>query len=148
MATWSEFEQAEPALAARVGERFTARRHHTMATVRRDGAPRISGTQVEFEDGQLCIGLMPGTRRAADLHRDPRVTIHSQGADPVQDSGEWVGEAKLCGRAVEMSPGDDEEGNRFSIQFTEVVYTSLGEPADHLVVELWRPGESVTRFRR
>jgi hypothetical protein len=119
-----------------------------MATLRRDGAPRISGTEVEFEDGQLRIGLMPGTRRAADLRRDPRVTIHAQGADPDPDTGEWVGEAKLCGLAVEMSSDGDSEADRFSIELTEVSYCSLGVPADHLVIELWRPGESVTRFRR
>jgi len=119
-----------------------------MATLRRGGAPRISGTEVQFEDGQLCIGLMPGTRRAADLSRDPRVTIHSQGADPDPDTSEWVGEAKLSGRAVEMPPSDGGGAERFSIELTEVVHVSLGLPADHLVIELWRPGESVTRFRR
>jgi hypothetical protein len=148
MATWSEFERAAPELAARVGDRLKARRHHTMATLRRDGAPRISGTEVEFEGGQLCIGLMPGTRRAADLGRDPRVTIHSQGMDPDEDTGEWVGEAKVSGHAVEVPLKDDGEGDRFSIELTEVSYVSLGVPADHLVIELWRPGEPVERIRR
>jgi hypothetical protein len=36
---------------------MTSRKHLTMATLRRNGAPRISGTEVEFADGQLLIGL-------------------------------------------------------------------------------------------
>ena len=61
---------------------FTQHRHHTMATVRSDGAPRISGTEVEFDSGELCLGMMAGTFRAVDLRRDPRLEIHSHSVDP------------------------------------------------------------------
>jgi len=45
MPTWSDFEAAAPELAARVRERLGAHAHKTLATVRRDGSPRISGTE-------------------------------------------------------------------------------------------------------
>ena len=50
MARWSEFEAAEPEFAARVRSLLTSRKHLTMATLRRDGSPRISGTELEFAD--------------------------------------------------------------------------------------------------
>ena len=37
MASWGEFEAAEPELSAKVAALFGRRKHHLMATVRRDG---------------------------------------------------------------------------------------------------------------
>ena len=54
MASWTEFSAAAPELAERVKKRFDAHKHKTMATLRKDGSPRISGTEVEFRDGELC----------------------------------------------------------------------------------------------
>ena len=72
MATWSEFAAAAPALAERVQERFDAHKHKTMATIRKDGSPRISGTESQFQDGELFIGSMWKAVKALDLQRDPR----------------------------------------------------------------------------
>src|SRR5438128_2406736 len=69
MASWAEFEAAEPEFAARVRKLMSTRKHLTMATLRRDGSPRISGTEVEFADGQLRLGSMPGAMKALDLRR-------------------------------------------------------------------------------
>src|ERR1700730_4744949 len=82
MATWSEFAAAEPEFAARVRSLMSSRKHLTMATLRRNGSPRISGTEVEFVDGQLRIGSMPGAVKAIDLRRDSRVAIHGPTDDP------------------------------------------------------------------
>jgi hypothetical protein len=73
VASWAEFETASPDLASRVRALLASRKHLTMATLRRDGSPRISGTEIEFADGQLRIGSMPGAVKALDLRRDPRV---------------------------------------------------------------------------
>src|SRR6266566_1236049 len=82
MASWAEFEAAEPEFASRVGNLVTSRKHLTMATLRSDGSPRISGTEVEFADGELRIGSMPRAVKAMDLRRDPRVAIHGPTNDP------------------------------------------------------------------
>lgn len=151
MAAWAEFADAEPELAARVIELFTARRHHTMATVRADGSPRISGTEVSLDGGQLTLGMMPGTRRAVDLRRDPRVALHSQGVDPPEDDhGAWSGEAKIAGTAVELAPPTEggHGADRFRIDLSEVVLTRLGNPPDHLVIESWTPRLGRRSFRR
>jgi hypothetical protein len=48
MTRWQDFEQAAPEFAYRVRALFDARRHKTMATVRADGSPRISGIETVF----------------------------------------------------------------------------------------------------
>jgi hypothetical protein len=148
MTSWRSFTAAAPELADRVGGLFRAHKHHAMATLRRDGAPRISGTEVQFEDGELLVAMMAGTRRAADLRRDARVAIHSQGVDPPdRDQQAWPGEAKVAGRAVELAAGAD-GADRFRIDITEVVLTRLGTPADHLLIESWRPDRGLVTLRR
>ena len=76
MAAWKDVEQAEPEFAARVRRLFDAGRHKTIATLRADGSPRISGIECEFADGELRFGSMPGARKGADLRRDPRFALH------------------------------------------------------------------------
>jgi hypothetical protein len=50
---WKAIEQAEPEFAGRVRRLFDAGRHKTIATLRADGSPRISGIECEFTDGDL-----------------------------------------------------------------------------------------------
>ncbi len=82
MASWAEFASAAPALASRVRQRFDVRKHKTLATLRKDGSPRISGIEVEFADGELFLGMMPGSLKLYDLERDPRLALHSPTEDP------------------------------------------------------------------
>src|SRR5215212_11551252 len=102
MPSWAKFEAEAPALAARVRERFEAHGHKTMATLRRDGSPRISGTEAQFRDGDLWIGSMWNAVKALDLRRDPRFALHSGSDDPPG----WSGDAKVAGRAVEVDDDD------------------------------------------
>jgi len=136
MASWSEFEAAEPEFAARVQALLTSRRHLTMATLRRDGSPRISGTEVEFGDGQLRIGSMAAAVKALDLRRDPRVAIHGPTEDPPSGNpAGWKGEAKVAGLASEVESGS--AAHRFNIDIQEAVITHLDEAGNRLVVESW-----------
>jgi hypothetical protein len=149
MASWQDFVDSAPELASHVQGLFTARKHHTMATLRKDGSPRISGTEVDFDSGQLILGMMAGTRRAEDLRRDPRIAIHSQGVDPPEgDPGAWSGEAKLSGRAVELTAAPEQAFDRFRVDVTDVVLTRVGTPANHLVIERWTPAGGLVRRER
>ena len=99
MTAWRDFEKAEPEFAKRVRGLFDAHKHKTIATVRADGSPRISGIETVFEEGELFFGSMPNARKGADLHRDPRFALHSATVDPVEGSeAQWPGEAKISGR--------------------------------------------------
>ena len=105
MTAWRDIEQAEPEFAHRVRALFDARRHKTMATLRADGSPRISGIEAAFSDGELTFGSMPDARKGADLHRDPRCALHSATIDPVEGrEADWPGEAKISGRAIAAAP--------------------------------------------
>ena len=157
MATWQEFSEQAPELAARAFERFEAHRHKTMATIRADGSPRISGTEVPIQQGEMWLGGMTGNRRFADLRRDPRLAIHSGSEDP----DVWTGDAKLAGRAVEVTdeagkaafrgeaqevpPGDFE---LFRIDLSEVSVVRLSDAKDHLLIDIWREGEPVRTVER
>jgi hypothetical protein len=145
-----DFAPDRPGFAERVLERFTSRKHSTLATLRRDGSPRISGTEVSFDGEDLSLGMMPGSLKARDLQRDARLALHSPTDDPPeQDPSSWAGEAKIAGRGVEVTDrSPPKEGPRFRVDITEVVLTRVGEPADHLVIESWHPGRGVERRRR
>jgi len=146
MPSWQEFLEATPEFARHVEELFTEHKHHTMATLRKDGAPRISGTEVEIDSGELCLGMMPATRRAADLRRDPRLALHSHSVDPPDgDSGAWSGEANLSGRAEELVD-HKRASDRFRIEIEQVVLTRI--ESGQLVIETWRPQHGLVRRQR
>ena len=143
MASWSEFEAEAPELAARVRARLDAHGHKTIATIRRDGAPRISGTETELSDGELWIGSMLDALKARDLQRDPRFALHSASEDP----DVWTGDAKLAGVAEEVS-APEATSHRFRLDLTEVSTVGLTEDRKALVIELWKPGEGVRTIER
>jgi Pyridoxamine 5'-phosphate oxidase len=150
MASWRSFEQAEPEFAARVRELFDAHRHKTIATLRADGSPRISGIETVFEDGELVFGSMPNARKGADLRRDPRFALHSATVDPV-DGAEalWPGEAKISGRAIAAGPiTEGPDGDSFHADIASVVHTHLNPEATLLVVEWWTPEHGLRRIDR
>jgi hypothetical protein len=150
MTAWAEVESAETDFAQRVRALFDAHRHKTIATVRADGSPRISGIEAAFEGGELTFGSMPNARKGADLRRDPRFALHSATVDPVDGSeAAWPGEAKISGRAVaagQTTEGPD--GDLFQADIAEVVHTHLDERAAMLVVEWWTPTGGLRRVER
>src|SRR4029077_1503233 len=113
---------------------MASRKHLTIATLRRDGSPRISGTEIEFAGGQMRIGSMPGALKASDLRRDPRVAIHGPTEDPPPENPKgWKGEAKVAGMVVEVDSGGT--AHRFNIDIREAVITHLNDEGTRLVVE-------------
>jgi hypothetical protein len=150
MTAWKDVERAEPEFAQRVRGLFDGHRHKTIATLRADGSPRISGIEVAFEDGELAFSSMSNARKGADLGRDPRFALHSATIDPVEGAeAQWPGEAKISGRAIHAEPltgGSD--GDRFYADIAEVVHTHLNEKATMLVVEWWTPTHGLCRIER
>jgi Pyridoxamine 5'-phosphate oxidase len=151
---WKAFAEAEPEFATRVRRLFDAGRHKTIATLRADGSPRISGIECEFTDDDLRFGSMTGARKLADLERDPRFAVHGPTFHPEEGKeGEWPGEAKIAGRAVAAGPvTTDEEheqsGQLFAADISEVVITGLNPEATRLVVESWTPERGRRRIER
>jgi len=150
MTTWQDVERAEPEFAQRVRTLFDAHRHKTIATLRADGSPRISGIESTFTDGELTFGSMPHARKGADLRRDPRFALHSATVDPVAGAeAQWPGEAKIAGRAIHAgSTTSGPDGDLFRADITEVVHTHLNEAATMLLVEWWTPTQGLRRIER
>jgi pyridoxamine 5'-phosphate oxidase-like protein len=147
---WRDFEQAEPEFAARVRALFDAHRHKTIATLRADGSPRISGIEAAFEGGELVFGSMANARKGADLRRDPRFALHGATVDPVDGAeAQWPGEVKISGRAVAVpNQSDGSAGDRFQAEIADVVHTHLNETATKLVVDWWTPAQGLRRVER
>jgi Pyridoxamine 5'-phosphate oxidase len=155
MPSWSEFEAEAPALADRVRARLEAHTHKTIATVRSDGSPRISGTESEIRDGELWIGSMWQARKARDLRRDPRFALHG-GSDNPPD---WTGDAKLAGVAEEITDAErvrEINGEKappgpshlFRLDLREVSTVELDDERKALVIEVWTPERGVRRMKR
>ncbi len=144
MARWERFAVADADFAAQVRRCFAIRKHATLATLRRDGSPRISGTEVEFDDdGDVYLGMMERSLKALDLRRDPRLAIHCPTEDaPNDDPCAWLGDAKIAGLGVDVSdPASEDGSHRFRIDITEVVLTTVA--GDHLVIRSWHPDRGV-----
>ena len=149
MPSWKTIEQAEPEFAGRVQRLFDSGRHKTIATLRADGSPRISGIECEFTDGDLRFGSMSGARKGADLKRDTRFALHGPTFHPEEGKeNQWPGEAKIAGRAISAGPVTTEEGEACLADITEVVVTGLNAEATKLVVESWTPGRGLQRVER
>ena len=124
MATWGELEAADPELAAAgrdllwvpgVGFGY-------LATVRRDGGPRIHPINVVIVDGRLLAFLVPSPK-LDDLRRDGRWALHTTGSETVND------ELSLAGRAT-MAAGDAD------LRARAVAACGFEVGADHTLVEL------------
>ena len=155
MATWSEFETAAPELAATVRDRLDAHKHKTIATVRRDGSPRISGTESQLIDGELWIGSMWRARKAIDLQRDPRYALHS-GSDEPDD---WQGDAKVAGVVEEITDearvrelngeaAANGPSHLFRLDIREASVVTLNDARNGIVVRWWTPEGGEQRMDR
>ena len=155
MPAWKVIEETEPAFAGRVRRLFDAGRHKTIATLRADGSPRISGIECEFVEGDLRFGSMSGARKGADLRRDPRFALHGPTFHPEEGKeSDWPGEAKIAGRAVLVGPltadegSEQPDGEMFAADINEVVLTRLNGQATKLVVESWTPERGLRTVER
>jgi hypothetical protein len=153
MASWHEIEQGAPEFAARVRDLFEAGTNKTLATLRRDGSPRISASELEFSaEGDATLWMMPGSMMLLDVRRDSRFALHSPTLEPPKDDpSSGLGDAKMAGSLVEIDPPLDNpygDAGFFKLDITEVVLTYVGTPADHLVIESWHPSRGWERGTR
>jgi hypothetical protein len=155
MAGWSELEAEAPDLARLARHYLDLRTHKVLATLRRDGSPRVSGTEIRFAGGELWLGSMPGALKARDLGRDPRFALHGGSVEPSEG---WDGDAKLAGRAEEITDPERRaavlgeqfrESHLFRADILELSVVRLaGDPPDHLMIDAWHAGRGVSRRER
>jgi hypothetical protein len=100
MITWTEMERRQPALAAAGRSMFY--QHGIalgfLATVRKDGGPRVHPVCPVLSPAGLHVLILPGPKRG-DLRRDGRYSLHTETfAPPCEDDGFAV-----SGRATEVA---------------------------------------------
>ncbi|MFC3892587.1 pyridoxamine 5'-phosphate oxidase family protein [Lentzea rhizosphaerae] len=150
MATWAEFAAEQPDMAAFVQGRFAADRHALIATLRKDGSPRISGVEPDFTRGELWAGMMLDSLKSRDLRRDPRFALHCMSTTA---SVTEAGDAKISGTAEFWTDKTDYlkdlyertgwmpdggELDLFRFDVTEVVQLTV--EGDGMVVLSWHEG--------
>ncbi len=166
MASWRDIEEAAPELAARARGYLDAHVHKTLATLRRDGAPRISGTEIFFAQGDVWLGSMAGALKARDLQRDPRYALHSGSKDPGDG---WDGDAKFAGHVEEVvdperkaalfalrAPSSDQEpeepdfsdSHLFRADIDELSVAGLNPQRTAMVIEVWTAAGGLRRIER
>jgi hypothetical protein len=163
-ASWGDLEAAEPELAAAVRARFEATKHHVLATLRSDGAPRVSGTEIILHDGVLAIGSMWHAVKALDLRRDGRFALHSNPGDGSMEGGD----AKVSGTAVELRgamaaaiaeqlsteaaeaerPEVPEPYHLFRLDVAQVVLSEIDHERECMVIRSWWPDRGLVVTER
>jgi hypothetical protein len=145
VATWAEFEDAEPDLAAFARERMSHRIVY-QATLRLDGAPRVHPVSPWIGAGLLCVSFRDTSPKLREAERDPRYALHT--ALPWDDHAGAYGEFMARGRleqlsashpAVRARPGQTPYGLvHYSCSIEEAVATEYTE--DELpVYRRWKP---------
>jgi hypothetical protein len=95
---WADFEAQQPRLAELGKRKLAGPGVVLVATVRRDGSPRVSPVEPLFWEEDLWLSMGWGSLKAKDLFRDPRVLVHSIVTNPSGAEGEY----KVRGRAAHV----------------------------------------------
>jgi hypothetical protein len=129
--SWADLEASAPDIAA------AARRllwipgagFGYLATVARDGSPRIHPVNVAIVDGRLVTFIVPSPKRG-DLRRDGRFALHSTGSETESD------EIAITGRAIER---DDDTRFRAAAAAAMTFEVPLGHTLFELGIDtvLW-----------
>jgi len=156
---WHELEEQQPRLAATAQARLVDPGVVLVATVRRDGSPRLSPVEPFVLEGDLMLSMMWQSFKARDLLRDPRVLVH--GIVTGRDGSD--GELKLRGiardepdldlqrryaDAVATSLGWRPEPGRFHlfcVDISDVTFIRYDEPTGDQFVATWPPPREFVR---
>ncbi len=76
MATWSEFEEAAPEMAALGLKQLRKFGLAYLATTAKDGAPRVHPVCPFISEGRLFVATGPTSPKRLDLLRDGRYALH------------------------------------------------------------------------
>src|SRR5512143_2964565 len=86
--TWKILEDQQPELAAFGAERLNGQVAY-LATVRKDGSPRVHPLTPIIGQGHLFVFMEPTSPKGHDLRRDGRYALHCAVADTNGTGGEF-----------------------------------------------------------
>lgn len=87
--SWQLLEDQQPELAAFGVERLNGQVAY-LATVRKDGSPRVHPMTPIIGQGHLFVFMEPTSPKGHDLQRDGRYAIHCSVSDTSGGSGEFI----------------------------------------------------------
>lgn len=123
---WGDFEAAAPELATLGLPAFRAQNLALIGTLKADGWPRISANEIYLVEGELLLGMMRDSRKAADLARDPRISVMTPQCERDPSHGDF----KIYGRAIDVSDP------RLRGAYGDAIDAAIG----------WRPSEPYPLF--
>ena len=156
---WSDLERAQPRLAELGQERLIGPGVVLVATIRKDGTPRLSPVEPFVLDGDLWLSMMWQSTKARDLARDPRILAHSV----ITKREGTEGELKIRGTArAEGDPAvqrhyadavasalgwDPQPGwfHLFAVDIGEVSFIKYDHATGDQSVAMWPPGREFIR---
>lgn len=157
MVSWGELETAAPTIAQLGRRRLEETRVGLLATLRKDGSPRISPIEPYFSQGHLLLGAMSWSLKTRDLLRDPRCAFHSAVTAP--DTGEL--EFKIYGRAIEAPSEIREDCTNgwwqaqppgaavvFEVSIEQATLIEWNLQEDQMLVRRWSIHHGLTDTRR
>jgi hypothetical protein len=161
MITFAELLRTVPTIASPIEARLRSTGLGVLGTIRSDGSPRVSPIEVSLQDHRLYVGMMPGSRKLADVRRDARVMLLT----PLADRTDMAGEGKLAGHLIEVTDpaesarvlnaaadaaGLDAEALAGSPMFELVVHTAAWQFAedDVFATMSWRLADGAVVRRR
>jgi hypothetical protein len=154
MKSWNDFSNEMPDLAE-IGRKllFQTREHVGLAfiaTLRKDGAPRLHPVSLVFSRGHLYVMIPPASPKCADLLRDGRFAMQAYPRLQVDENEEFY----ISGRADQIQ---DPTIRRMLIEDTQIIsaedevlfelfleramhtkLVNLGMPDEHPVHKKWR----------
>lgn len=120
MPAWSQFRDAQPALADRARQRLHGRVSY-LATVRKDGSPRVHPVTPIVSSAALYLFMEPTSPKGRDLERDPRFALHAA----VEDNDGGGGELLIAGTATRVADAASRD---------EATAASTYAPADRYIL--------------
>ncbi len=119
MATWDQFTAAAPQFGERAQNQLGAGIAY-LATVRKDGAPRLHPVVPIFADGRLLVAVSATSPKRFDLARDGRYSMH---ALPPSSGGDDY-EFNVTGHARRVPAADGETWNAVRANAGHVIHDS------------------------
>ncbi len=144
MMSWKILEEQQPQLAAFGAARLNSKVAY-LATVRKDGSPRVHPMTPIIGQGHLFVFMEPTSPKGHDLQRDGRYAIHCSVSDTSGASGEFIitGHARLIDnpklRALAVSLASYAPADRYILfEFDVESAASTIYPEDRPIRRFWK----------
>jgi hypothetical protein len=155
--SWEAFEAEAPALARRGRRALLRPGVAILATLRKDGSPRISPVEPFFVRGHLLLGLMAWSAKAGDLARDARCELHNAVRDVDASEGEFTLQARAFEASAEIAAGarrawwrdrPDDVARVMELDIHSATFITWSTASGRMYVTRWRPGRPAGRISR